>query len=82
MRSSCAVLGAPFSQPSRDRLWTVLKFRHVRGHCRAIISLINQLYILLRLLVDSGLLGMGEEEEFRSDNQEQEDIDGTGEVEY
>ena len=35
--------------------------------------------------VGSGLcwnIGTGEEEESRSDNQEQEDIDGTGEVEH
>jgi hypothetical protein len=63
-----------------DRSWTVLDIRRVGENCRASIFLrrLNQFYYFL--LVKS--FGSREEEESRSDNQEQEDIDGTGEVEH
>jgi hypothetical protein len=44
------------------------------------VTLRSQLYFRLRLVVVVEFLGAREEEELRSDGQEQEDIDGTGEV--
>ena len=62
-----------------DRSWTADILR-VGENCRASIftrRLRDQFHHVL--FVES--LGAREEEESRSDNQEQEDIDGTGEVE-
>jgi hypothetical protein len=56
----------------------VLELRRVGGNHRA-STLSSQLYFLLRVVE---FLGTREEKESRSDNQEQEDIDGTGEVEH
>jgi hypothetical protein len=67
----------PIPQRSQSRLWTVLEIRRVGENCRASIFLRSRLYFLL-----VELLGTREEEESRSDNQEQEDIDGAGEVEH
>ena len=70
----CTVRRAPIPQRSGGGLWTVLKIRGVEGNCGASIF---QLYILLVV----NMLGTRKQEEFRSDNQEQDDIDGTGEIE-
>ena len=54
-----------------------MELRRVRDNCRAsTLRSRSQLYFL-----PIEFLGTREEEESRSDNQEQEDIDGTGEVE-
>jgi hypothetical protein len=67
---------APIPQRSRGRLWTVSEFRRVGENCRA-STLRSKFYFRL-----GELLRTGKEEEPRSENQEQEDIDGTGEVEH
>ena len=77
MRWCRAVHGALVPERCRARLWTVLEFRRDGKICRASIILRGQFYILL-----VELPGTREEEESRSNNQEQEDIDGTGEVEH
>ena len=77
MKWCCDVLRAPILQRSRGWLWTVLELRSVGDNCRASTLMgRGQLHIL-----PVEFLGTREEEESRSDNQEQEDIDGTGEVE-
>ncbi len=53
----------------------MLEFRFVGESCRT-STLRSQFYFLTHFI------GTREEKEFRSNNQEQEDIDGTGEVEY
>ena len=80
MRWCCAVLRASIIQRSGGRLWNVLQFRCVGRSCRARISLRSH-YQLYYLPVVK-LLWTREEEAFRSDNQEQGHIDGTGEVEH
>ena len=52
----------------------MLEFRRVGGSCRA--SLRSKFYFRL-----GEFLGTGKEEESRSDDQEQDDIDGTGKIE-
>jgi len=78
------VLGELFHKPkrrslertSRGRLWTVFELRRVEDNCRAsTLRTKSQLYFL-----PVWFLGTREEES-RPDNQEHEDIDGTGEVE-
>ena len=81
MRWHCAIHRALIPQRSQVPLWTALDIRRAREKCRASISLRrlrNQFYYVW--LVES--LRAREEEESRSDNQEQDDIDGTGEVEH
>ena len=67
----------PIPQRSRSQLLTVLAIRRVRKNCRASTFLRSRLYFLL-----VEMLGAREEEESWSDDQEQEDIDGAGEVEH
>jgi hypothetical protein len=74
----CDVPRAPSLQRSRGRLWTVLELRHVGDNSRA--SALRSRSHLYFLPVES--LGTREQEESWSDDQEQEDIDGTGEVEH
>ena len=78
MRKRCAVLRTPGPQCSRGRLWAVLEleFRFAGKTCQA-STLRSNIYFRL-----GELLRTGKEKEFRSDNQEQEDINGTGEVEH
>jgi hypothetical protein len=54
-----------------------MEFRNVGESCR--VNTLNNFYVWLG--PPGRFLGTGEKEEFRSDDQEQEDIDGTGEVE-
>jgi hypothetical protein len=72
----CAVPRALIPQLHRGRLWTVLDIFGVGENCWA---------SALRFQFHFGLgefLGTAEEEELRSGNEEQEDIDGTREVEH
>jgi hypothetical protein len=89
MRRCCAVSGTLSPQRGRGPLWAVLEICRVGESCRASTltsCTLTELYF--RLGVFYVFLGRGsdrgtrEEEEFRSDNQEQGDIDGTGEVEH
>ncbi len=77
VRRWCCAVPRPVAQRSRSWLWTVLEFHRVGENCRASIFLRSQLYFLL-----FEFLGTREEEQFWSDKQEQEDIDGTGEAEH
>jgi len=75
VRWCCAVPSRDLlSQRIRGRLWTVVEFLRVGKICQA--STLSKLYFRLGVF-----LRTGKEEEFRSGNQEQEDIDGTGKVE-
>lgn len=78
VRWCCTVLRTPILHCSRglSRLWTVIEFLRVGEICRASIILRSQLYFLF-----AKLPGTREEKEFRSNDEEQEDIDRTGEVE-
>jgi hypothetical protein len=78
VRLSCDVPRAPILQHSRGRFWTVLELRRVGDNSRA--STLRSRSHLYFLPVES--LGTREEEESRSDDQEQEDVDETGEVEH
>jgi hypothetical protein len=81
MRWCCDVPRAPILPPrsqGRGRLWTVLESRRVGENCRA-STLRSKFYFRLG---DWEFLRTGKEEDSRSDNQEQEDIDGTGEVKH
>jgi len=78
--SCCAISRALIPRLHRGRLWTVLEnFGVVENNRPYILSLRFQFYYGLGL---GELLGTGEEEQSRSDNQEEEDIDGTGKVEH
>jgi len=77
MRWCCDVPRIPILQRSRGQLWTVLESRRVGDSCGAsTLGSRSQLYFL-----PVELHGTREEEESRSDSQEQEDIDDTGEIE-
>ncbi len=66
----------PIRQRSPGRLWTVSEFRYIRENCRA-STLTSKFYFWL-----GEFLRTGKEEESWSDNQEEEHVDGPGEVEH
>ncbi len=79
-RNCCIASRVLIPQLHWGRLWTVLEICGViEESLPNILSLGFQFYYGLGL---GESLGTGEEEAFPSENQEQEDIDGTGEVEH
>ena len=79
-RYRCAVSRVLVPELHWGRLWTVLEIRDVGENCRA--STLSSRFLFYFELGLGKFLGTGEEEEFRSDNREEDNIDGTGKVEH
>ena len=78
VRWCCAVHRALIPERCRGRLWTVLEFRRDGEICRANHPDESVVFPARRVVWDEGKGGT----QSQSDNQEQYDIGGTGEVEY